>query len=104
MEETILSLEAQLEELDNEKVATVDKNGLITTHMAGTVKITLISLATNELIERRLNVQKHNKKCKYESGYICGDITQEETKQLLYNQIKLWRKQENLKSKLKFLK
>lgn len=54
-------------------------------------------IATNELIERRLNVQKHNRKCKYESGYICGDITQDETKQLLYNQIKLWRKQENLK-------
>ena len=32
-------------------------------------------IATNELIERRLNVQKFNKKCKYDSGYICGDIT-----------------------------
>ena len=27
-------------------------------------------IATNELIERRLNVQKANKKCKYETGYI----------------------------------
>ena len=27
-------------------------------------------VATNELITRRLEVQKFNKKCKYESGYI----------------------------------
>ena len=54
-------------------------------------------IATNELIERRLNVQKHNKKCKYETGYICGDITQKETKQLLYNEIELWKKHDNLK-------
>ena len=54
-------------------------------------------IATNELIERRLNVQKHNKKCKYETGYICGDITQDDTKQILYDQIKLWEKKEKLK-------
>jgi DNA (cytosine-5)-methyltransferase 1 len=35
-------------------------------------------VATNELIERRLNVQKANHKCKYDSGYICGDITKDE--------------------------
>ena len=38
-------------------------------------------IATNELIERRLNVQKFNNKCKYESGYICDDITTDETKE-----------------------
>ena len=27
-------------------------------------------IATNELIERRLYIQKVNKKCKYDSGYI----------------------------------
>lgn len=32
-------------------------------------------IATNELIERRLEIQKFNKKCKYDTGYICGDIT-----------------------------
>lgn len=53
-------------------------------------------IATNELIERRLNVQKFNKKCKYESGYICGDITKEDTKKLLYSQIELWRKKEHV--------
>ena len=42
-------------------------------------------IATNELIERRLNIQKANKKCKYETGYIQGDITKEETKKLKTN-------------------
>lgn len=37
-------------------------------------------IATNELIERRLNVQKYNNKCRFESGYICDDITTDETK------------------------
>lgn len=54
-------------------------------------------IATNELIERRLNIQKANKKCKYESGYICGDITKEETKNLLYAEIDMWRKKEKIK-------
>ena len=51
-------------------------------------------IATNELIERRLNIQKVNKKCKYESGYICGDITLEETKKTLFNEINKWKKDE----------
>ena len=54
-------------------------------------------IATNELIERRLNVQKCNNKCKYDSGYICGDITKDETKQILFDQIEFWKKHENLK-------
>lgn len=55
-------------------------------------------IATNELIERRLNVQKANKKCKYPSGYICGDVTTDETKALLYNEIDMWKKREKIKS------
>ena len=55
-------------------------------------------IATNELIERRLEIQKFNQKCKYESGYICGDITQESTKQQLMNEITLWQKKEKIKS------
>ena len=39
-------------------------------------------VATVELIERRLNVQKYNHKCRYESGYICGDITLKETQDI----------------------
>ena len=53
-------------------------------------------VATNELIERRLNVQKANHKCKYESGYICGDITKDETKKVLFDEIKMWNKKENI--------
>lgn len=53
-------------------------------------------IATNELIERRLNVQKVNRKCKYDSGYICGDITLDETKNKLFDEIKLWNKKENV--------
>ena len=53
-------------------------------------------IATNELIERRLNVQRANNKCKYESGYICGDITKVETKKLLFDEINMWKSKENI--------
>lgn len=53
-------------------------------------------VATNELITRRLDIQRYNNKCKYESGYICGDITDDATKSALYTQIDLWRKKENV--------
>ena len=49
-------------------------------------------VATVELIERRLNVQRYNHKCLYDSGYICGDITKQETKDILFSQIDLWKK------------
>ena len=49
-------------------------------------------IATNELIERRLNVQKFNNKCRFDSGYICSDITTEETKSLILGEIKKWEK------------
>lgn len=54
-------------------------------------------VATNELIKRRLDIQKYNNKCKYDSGYICGDITSQATKNALFNEVELWRKQEGLK-------
>lgn len=47
-------------------------------------------IATNELIERRLNVQKYNHKCRFESGYICDDITTEETKNKIFMEIQRW--------------
>lgn len=53
-------------------------------------------VATNELIARRLDVQRYNHKCKYESGYICGDITDNSIKDILYSQIDLWKKKENV--------
>lgn len=54
-------------------------------------------IATNEIIERRLGIQKANNKCKYPTGYICGDITSEETKRQLYNEIDFWKVTEKLK-------
>ena len=47
-------------------------------------------IATNELIERRLNVQKFNNKCKFDTGYICDDITTDETKNKIFTEIKRW--------------
>ncbi|MBY7703933.1 DNA cytosine methyltransferase [Vibrio harveyi] len=46
-------------------------------------------IATSELIERRLNIQKINNKCKYDSGYVLGDITSPLIKKQIYNQIDL---------------
>ena len=53
-------------------------------------------VATNELISRRLQVQKYNKKCKYESGYICGDILSEDIKNKIMSEISFWKEKENL--------
>ena len=44
-------------------------------------------VATNELEPRRLEVQKFNAKCRFDSGYIGGDITLDVTKQLIYDEI-----------------
>lgn len=52
-------------------------------------------IATNEIIERRLQVQKYNKKCRFESGYICDDITTDETKEKIFDEIKKWKKNGN---------
>ncbi|MBQ1992995.1 MAG: DNA cytosine methyltransferase [Lachnospiraceae bacterium] len=49
-------------------------------------------IATNELIERRLNVQKFNNKCKFESGYICDDITTDDAKEKIFAEINRWKK------------
>lgn len=49
-------------------------------------------VATNELMPRRLNVQRFNEKCRYSEGYIDGDITLPETKQRVYDEIKRWEK------------
>lgn len=54
-------------------------------------------IATNEILENRLEIQKINKKCKYDSGYICGDITKEETKEKIFKEIKRWEKKEKIK-------
>lgn len=52
-------------------------------------------IATNELIPKRLEIQKCNNKCKYDSGYILGDILLDETKTAIEEQLNFWKKQEN---------
>lgn len=54
-------------------------------------------IVTNELLEKRLKIQKLNKKCKYESGYIEGDISSEEIKEKLINEIKKYKEKEKIK-------
>ena len=49
-------------------------------------------IATNEIIERRLNVQRYNNKCRFESGYICDDITTDGTKNKIFEEINKWEK------------
>ena len=47
-------------------------------------------ISTNEVVEKRLNIQKINNKCKLETGYICGDVREEKTKEKIYNEINKW--------------
>ena len=53
-------------------------------------------MATSELIERRLNVQKVNKKVKNEKGYILGDITKQSVKNQLFDVIDEFKQKENI--------
>ena len=53
-------------------------------------------IATNELLDVRLSVQKANHKCKYESGYIGGDITNVETHKKLFDEINMWKEKEGV--------
>lgn len=48
-------------------------------------------VATNEIIEKRLEIQRINKKCKYKSGYISGDITTDPVKNKIFTEIKKWK-------------
>lgn len=44
-------------------------------------------VATAEVIERRLNIQRHNHKCDYESGYICADMTTQYAKRKILKKL-----------------
>lgn len=48
-------------------------------------------IATNEILEKRLNIQKINHKCKYESSYILGDIKEQETQKKIFEQIDMYK-------------
>lgn len=49
-------------------------------------------IVTSELIERRLQIQKHNKVCSLESGYVGGDITSHDVQAKIKQGIKNWLK------------
>lgn len=53
-------------------------------------------IATVELLERRLKIQSYNNKCVYKSGYICGDMTLQETKDKVFAEMKLWKENFNV--------
>ncbi|MGH4125486.1 MAG: DNA cytosine methyltransferase [Clostridium sp.] len=48
-------------------------------------------IATNELLEKRLKIQKYNLKCRYDSGYICGDIKDKDIFNKILSEINLWK-------------
>lgn len=54
-------------------------------------------IATVELLERRLKIQKYNQKCAYDSGYICGDMTKKETQGRVFEELYLWKRNFNVK-------
>jgi len=47
-------------------------------------------IATNEILNKRLKIQLFNNKCKYETGYIDGDISKQEIKNRLFAEIRRW--------------
>ncbi len=53
-------------------------------------------VASNELLTPRISVQRANHKCRYESGYICGDATSPETHRRIFDEIEMWRHEHGL--------
>lgn len=53
-------------------------------------------IATNEILDERLKIQQYNNKCKYPTGYICGNITLESIKNRILNEIQLWKTNEKI--------
>lgn len=53
-------------------------------------------IATNEIMTKRLKIQAFNKKCKYETGYLDGDISTNEIKNKLLAEIKKWQTEFNI--------
>jgi len=47
-------------------------------------------IATNEILNKRLKIQVFNNKCKYETGYLDGDISTNEVKNNLFSEIEKW--------------
>lgn len=54
-------------------------------------------IATCEILEKRIQIQKYNNKCKYPTGYITGDLQDENTKKQIFSEIERWRHEQNIK-------
>ena len=54
-------------------------------------------IATCELLERRIKMQSYNHKCKYDSGYISGDLTLKKTQDRILNECTYWEKHHQVK-------
>ncbi len=54
-------------------------------------------IATNELLTKRLKIQLYNNKCRYQSGYLDGDISKKETQNKLFNEINFWKEKHKIK-------
>ena len=48
-------------------------------------------VASNEILSRRMDVQKANGICSLDSGYIVGDTADHEVKQQIYDEIEKWK-------------
>lgn len=49
-------------------------------------------IATAELLDRRMDIQRFNRKCELESGYIVGDLSEHDTKARVLKEIDRWHK------------
>ena len=54
-------------------------------------------IATNEINTKRLKFQKINNKCRYESGYVAGDIVKQEIKNRIRQEYQFWRSKHQIK-------
>jgi len=54
-------------------------------------------IASVELINRRLEVQRHNNKCLYPSGYIADDLTKKSAQEKIFSEIDLWKSKQGIK-------
>lgn len=54
-------------------------------------------LATVEILKKRLDFQRFNEKCVYKTGYILGDLCQNETKDKIFAEFEFWNKHHQIK-------
>ena len=54
-------------------------------------------IATCELLERRIKMQSFNNKCRYNDGYISGDLSDIAIQNKVIAQFNFWKKHHNVK-------